>query len=200
MNKLKILQNKINKCDQCQKHGYPVSINPIFSGKENSRVALVGQAPGIMNEKESYPFNGGQSGKKLFEWLSIVGWDEEYFRSNHYITSITKCYPGKNLKGGDRVPSKFEINLCNEWLSQELDLLKLELIIPMGKLSISNFIGTFDKLTDVIGKVFTLDNGVLVVPIPHPSGASTWYHKKENKILLDNALRELKIIKDRKNL
>ena len=63
-----------------------------------------------------------------------------------------RCFPGKNAKGGDRLPSSVEITMCSQWLSLEYQILQPKLIIPIGKLAIQQYL-TFKKLTDVVGKV-----------------------------------------------
>jgi len=58
------------------------------------------------------------------------------------------------------------------------------------KLAIAQYL-TVGKLVDVIGKEFKLNmNGVDVdmIPLPHPSGASTWHRMSPGKELLDQAL------------
>ena len=81
-----------------------------------------------------------------FKWFSSIGLEEEEFRRNIYMTAVCRCYPGKNPSGsGDRVPSDIEIKKCSKWLDYEIETLKPKLIIPVGKLAISQFI-IFDKL------------------------------------------------------
>ena len=88
----------------------------------------------------------------MFKWFYSIGVDEEKFRENVYMAAVCRCYPGKNPSGtGDRVPSDYEIKKCSKWLDFELNFLKPKLIIPVGKLAISQFI-TFSKLNDVVGK------------------------------------------------
>lgn len=184
-------------CRKCVEHGSLAKANPIFSGHAHARVMLVGQAPGIKNEENTFPFNGGRSGQRLFEWLSEAGWTEDEFRERHYITSVTRCYPGKNRAGtGDRVPTPKECTLCAEWLEKELAIIDVACIIAMGKLSIERFLGRGTRLDEVVGRSHNID-GRIVVPIPHPSGASTWYLTENNKRLLGAALRQLNAIRER---
>jgi uracil-DNA glycosylase len=189
MNSLELLHEELVNCTKCVECGLLEKANPIVSGNINSKVMLIGQAPGVKNEDEKYPFNGGAGGKRLFQWLELAGWQEDEFRQKHYIGSVTRCFPGKAKNGTDRVPSKKEQELCNEWLKKELQILDIKVIIPMGKLSISMFTKE-TNLSKIIGNTYLVDNR-FIVPIPHPSGASTWYHKNENKILLETALSNL---------
>ena len=95
------------------------------------------------------------------------------------------------------MPTKVEIKKCSKWLDYEINTLKPKLIIPVGKLAISQFI-IFDKLNDVVGKkiIYKKDSyKINIVALPHPSGLSTWYKKEPGKSLLYQAL---KIIKNEK--
>jgi len=52
-----------------------------------------------------------------------------------------------------------------------------------------------DKLIDVIGKLHSLDifgRKIDFIPLPHPSGASTWHRMEPGKTLLQNALKKIK--------
>ena len=65
------------------------------------------------------------------------------------------------------------------------------LVLPIGKLAIEQFL-EFDKLTEVIGKQFTVSkHGQTfdLIPLPHPSGASPWHRMEPGKTLLEKALR-----------
>ena len=89
------------------------------------------------------------------------------------MTAVCRCYQGKNPSGsGDRVPSDIEIKKCSKWLDYEIETLKPKLIIPVGKLAISQFI-IFDKLNDVVGKKIIYKKSkrnISIVALPHHSG------------------------------
>lgn len=74
--------------------------------------------------------------KTMFKWFERIGLDEEDFRKRVYMAAVCRCFPGKNPKGGDRVPSPGEIGNCAGWLQAEIGLLKPDLILPIGKLAI----------------------------------------------------------------
>jgi uracil-DNA glycosylase len=79
---------------------------------------------------------------------------------------------------------------CSRWLKGELKLLQPELIIPVGKLAISQFI-ELTKLDQIIGREFRVTahgHEADVIPLPHPSGASTWHRTEPGKTLLVKAL------------
>jgi len=167
---------------------------PIVGYPIKSKIILIGQAPGIKEGKLKKPF-AWTAGKNMFKWFSSIGLEEEEFRRNIYMTAVCRCYPGKNPSGsGDRVPSDIEIKKCSKWLDYEIETLKPKLIIPVGKLAISQFI-IFDKLNDVVGKKIIYKKSkqnISIVALPHPSGLSTWYKKEPGKSLLYEALKKIK--------
>ncbi|MBU0503515.1 MAG: uracil-DNA glycosylase family protein [Candidatus Omnitrophota bacterium] len=165
---------------------------PVVSGGPVvSKVLLVGQAPGDKEPKLGRPF-AWTAGKTLFRWFDqAAGMSEEEFRASIYMAAVCRCFPGKNPAGGDRVPSPEEVLNCSVWLKREMDILKPELIIPVGKLAIAQFL-PLQKLDSMIGrnyKKIVAGHHFDVIPLPHPSGASPWHRKEPGKSLLKKALR-----------
>jgi len=147
----------------------------------------IGQAPGITEVQAGRPFNAG-SGQRLFKWLAEAGIDEDWFRSTQYMTSVTKCYPGRAKGGsGDRVPSRAEQQLCRPFLEAEIELVDPALIIPIGRLAIDLCYPKKKKLAEVIGSELVVD-GRYVVPLPHSSGASRWHQIEANRALIRQAV------------
>ncbi len=167
--------------------GPPVLGNPVVSP-----VLLVGQAPGPREIAARRPF-AWTAGKTLFGWFQRIGLDETAFRDRVYMAAVCRCFPGKNPTGGDRVPSRTEVANCARWLNAELDLLRPQLIVPVGKLAISRFADT-KRLDEVVGSRLRIECGestIDVVPLPHPSGASTWHRTEPGKSLLAKALAQI---------
>jgi uracil-DNA glycosylase len=181
-------QQALHQCRRCE-----AMIPPVVTGRPvATRVMLIGQAPGEREGPAGRPF-AWTAGKTLFRWFASIGLDEEPFRSRVYMAAVCRCFPGKNPKGGDRVPSPAEIASCRIWLERELDMLRPDLLIPVGKLAIAQFLPV-RKLTDVIGKTHRLDlhdRPVDLVPLPHPSGASTWHRTEPGMTLLRQALESI---------
>jgi uracil-DNA glycosylase len=196
---LEQLQNDLRACTRCALAGYEVYAPPIFSGNANARAMIIGQAPGITEQKVNRPFNF-TSGTRLFKWLAEAGWSEDEFRTAHYMASVTRCYPGRHPSGrGDRVPTRQEQELCAPWREAEHALLDLKLIIPVGKVAIGLFTNPNRPLTEIIGERFDF-NGIAVVPLPHPSGASTWHMQPENLPYLARAIDHLREIREQHDL
>lgn len=179
---------RIRACQKCLTAGHPVTAVPIVSGHPGALVMTIGQAPGPTEVVARRPFNAG-SGKRLFAWLAQAGFAETEFRATQHMTAVTKCYPGRSAGGqGDRVPSPAEQALCRPWLEKELALVQPRLIVPIGKLAIGLFFDPALPLAEVIGTQLK-QAGHVIVPLPHPSGASPWYHKPANQALLKKAIR-----------
>lgn len=169
-------------------------LKPVVVGRAvASKILLVGQAPGDKEPKLGRPF-AWTAGKTLFKWFQAgLGWTEDEVRSRIYFAAVCRCFPGKRPEGGDRVPSPAEIVQCSEWLTREFALLQPELVIPVGKLAIGQFLGE-RPLVDTIGKSFRVTHAgheVDCVPLPHPSGASPWHRMEPGKSLLQQALARL---------
>lgn len=178
-------QNKLSQCSLC-----PEMIQPVIIGEAVvSEILLIGQAPGDKEGNLGRPF-AWTAGKTLFKWFESIEVLEKDFREQVYMSAVCRCFPGKNPKGGDRVPNKNEIEVCSQWLNKEIELLQPKLLLPIGKLAISQYLEV-SKLVDVIGRQFKRSvNGVEVdiIPLPHPSGASTWHRMSPGKELLEQAL------------
>lgn len=179
-------QTNLRTCTLC-----PEMIQPVITGiPVKSQIMTIGQAPGIHEGKVGKPF-GWTAGKTLFKWFESIGVNETHFREQVYMAAVCRCFPGKNPKGsGDRVPDKIEIATCKQWLEKEYEILQPKLIIPIGKLAIGQYL-TAKKLDEVVGQQFVIDTPLLqadCIPLPHPSGLSTWFNMEPGKTLLQDAL------------
>ncbi|MFT3783620.1 MAG: uracil-DNA glycosylase family protein [Nibricoccus sp.] len=178
----------LSACTLCPRMHKPVVVGrPV-----TSRVILVGQAPGDKEPILGRPF-AWTAGKTLFKWLgTTLGWTEDETRDRFYFAAVCRCFPGKRPEGGDRVPAPDEIANCSRWLKKEFELLQPELILPVGKLAIAQFLPEpLPPLTEMIGRQFAIerDNRVVdVIPLPHPSGASPWHRMEPGITLLKKAL------------
>jgi len=177
------LHARIRACAQCVEAGYLPSAFPIVAGKASDRVMIIGQAPGAVELTTGLPFSG-RAGAELRRWLAEAGIDEAHLP---YRTSITKCFPGKAAGGaGDRRPSLPEIALCAPWLDAELALVRPRVVLLVGTLAIERFWGRA-PLSDVVG-LSRIDGERVLIPLPHPSGASRWLNEPENRLRLRRAL------------
>ena len=84
---------------------------------------------------------------------------------------------------------------CGDWLESELRIIRPRLIVPVGKLAIERFVG-IQPLSDVVGREHTVNHEggtSVVIPLPHPSGASSWIHQDGHMKLLNRSLALLAV-------
>ncbi len=164
---------------------------PVHGPAIDTRLFLVGQAPGPHEARFGRPF-AWTAGKTLFRWLEqATGAPEEEVRQQVYIAAVVRCFPGKTAAGGDRVPTPAECERWRGFLEREVQILRPRLVIPVGRLAIAEVLGTAEPLAGVVGRQLrTHYHGleVDVIPLPHPSGASTWFKLEPGKTLLSHAL------------
>lgn len=167
---------------------------PVHGPAIDTRLFLVGQAPGPHEARFGRPF-AWTAGKTLFRWLGqATGADEEELRRRIYIAAIVRCFPGKLPAGGDRVPTPDECLRWRGFLEREVQILRPRLVIPVGRLAIAEVLGAAEPLAGVVGRQLRAHYHGLevdVIPLPHPSGASTWFKLEPGKTLLARALELL---------
>ena len=191
MKRLSLLQEHQAALRACRRCGQMVG-PPVAGPPALSKILLVGQAPGDKEPLLGRPF-AWTAGKQLFKWFATLGVDEATFRERVYMAATCRCFPGKNPRGGDRVPSDAEVAECRPWLERELELLQPTLLIPIGRLAIQQFLPAL-PLVEQVGASFEIARGrrrIDVIPLPHPSGASTWPRSEPGKSLTARALKLL---------
>lgn len=186
---LSVLQQRILSCRLCEEHGYIPKARPLVGGRPGDCVMVIGQAPGHRSVAKGRSFSG-PGGTILQKWLEQAGFPPGYLHSHTYLSSLTRCDPGRNPRGdGDRRPSAAEVALCRPFLDAELQLLQPRVVLLVGTMAIEAFCGKV-KLEDVIG-TYQEREGILFLPLPHPSGVSRWLNNPEHLKLHQRALEIL---------
>jgi uracil-DNA glycosylase len=176
------LQRDLRVCRACAEAGFHLESLPVSNEHVGQRAYMYGQAPGVVEGQERRPWRG-RAGKTLRRWLEL---EEDEFYRTFYCASVTRCYPGRAPSGrGDRSPTPREQELCSFWTDQELEVVRPQLIVPVGGLAIRRLLG-ISGLAACIGRRFELDRAA-VVPLPHPSGASSWLNAPANRELTTRA-------------
>jgi len=180
---------RLIRCRRCRQ----MKSTPVSGGAVVSEVLLIGQAPGPREPTLNRPF-AHTAGQTLFRWFEqFCGMNEAAVRSTIYFAAVCRCFPGKSPGGTDRVPAPDEIRNCSSWMNEEIEILKPRLIIPVGRLAISQVFQCI-KLEDVIGRQFharRAEHTFDLIPLPHPSGASPWHKIPPGKKLLEQAMHKI---------
>jgi uracil-DNA glycosylase len=175
-------RDAVRACSRC----FPSGDNaPVVDVPKRTGLLLVGQAPGSTEVTTRLPFTG-PAGKRLMGWFEWAGLSRE----DVYLSALCRCFPGKAKGGGDLAPSRAMMQNCRPHLLREFELLRPEVVAPVGGLAIKELLG-ITRLSEAVGETVRRD-GIIYVPLPHPSGASTWLNAPENKERLARALATLK--------
>lgn len=182
----KIIEDPLN--ETLIKKGYL----PLYQASENSKIVLIGQAPGIKAQESMTLFND-QSGDILRDWLGVT--KEEFYNKELFaILPIDFFYPGK-AKTGDLPPRK---SFAEKWHPEILKEFKnIKLIILIG--SYANKFYLKDKMEKNLTETVRNYENYLpkYFPLVHPSplnfrwqNKNPWF-KKQNLITLKEKVREI---------
>lgn len=157
--KLDLIKQRCLNCTNCSL--CKSKTNTVFSaGVPNSKIMLIGEAPGYYEDMQGEPFVG-KAGKLLDKILGCVGFSRN---ENIYICNTIKCRPL-----GNRDPLPEEKSACREYLDAQIDILKPRIILLCGKVAMYSFIDTKLGITRLRGKWFEGPNFSKMMPIYHPS-------------------------------
>lgn len=124
---MKKLLSQIKQCTVCEPY-LDLDANPIVSGSPNSKIVIIGQAPGTKVHKSGIPWDDA-SGKQLRKWLGVS--DNTFYNENIFaIVPMGFCYPGKGTSG-DKPPRKECAPLWHQQLFDKMSNIKLVILIGM---------------------------------------------------------------------
>jgi DNA polymerase len=133
--------------------------NVVFGvGSVNTKLVIVGEAPGEKEDNSGIPFVG-PAGKKLNEILQKVGIE----RNSVYICNVVKCRPP-----GNRNPADFEMKQCGRYLKAQISIIKPEAILTLGNIATGFFLNIDGGITRLRGKMFRYEH-IKIFPTFHPS-------------------------------
>ena len=174
------LKNKVNHCKKCPL--YRTKIHYVFgSGSIKASIMFIGEAPGANEDRIGTPFVG-RAGKILDELLNSINLKREEI----YIANILKCRPPQN-----RNPSIEEIAACIDYLNNQIDIIKPNVLVPLGSFASKYILQKYDipfhSISEVHGKIFqknTIFGTLSIIPMFHPAVA-TYNPQKKNILLKD---------------
>lgn len=175
--RFEILLNNIRKCQTCASF-LPNAPKPIVSISRQSKILIIGQAPGNKVHQSGVPFND-KSGENLRDWLGVTR-EEFYDASKFGIVPMGFCFPGSNPKGGDLPPKKECALQWHEAIFEQLE--DLQLIILVGQYAQKYYLGKTMKknLTETVK--FGYEYLPKYFPLVHPSplnfrwqGKNPWF-------------------------
>jgi len=150
------------KCLTCEKCPLSCSrTNTVFSaGVPNSKLMLIGEAPGYYEDMKGEPFVG-KAGQLLDKILECAGFSRN---KNIYICNTLKCRPPEN-----RDPLPEEKQACREYLDAQVKILQPRIILLCGRVAVNSFVNTRLGITKIRGKWYEGPYFSKMMPIFHPS-------------------------------
>jgi DNA polymerase len=131
--------------------------NAVFGmGPAAPRWMVVGEAPGEQEDRQGLPFVG-RSGQLLDAMLAAVGMNRE---ESVFIANVIKCRPP-----GNRNPAPEEIEACSPYLMRQIELLKPERILVLGRFAAQTLLGTDATIGSLRGRVHTIRMGEREIPV-----------------------------------
>jgi len=182
--KLEKVKQDVIKCTKCELSKTRTNSVP-GKGDFKSDVIFVGEAPGKNEDKNGEPFIG-VAGKKLSAALEGAG----VSRDKVYITNIVKCRPPKN-----RVPKTNERETCQDYLKQEIAIIKPKLICILGNTAFNSLLGG-SEIMKFRGKIVQKNNQLYFLTV-HP--AATIYNQKLIDVLNEDIVKLFELVKELKN-
>lgn len=166
MPRAQALIDEVRACTVCAA-ALPVGARPIVQFSPQSRLVIIGQAPGSRVHQTGVPWND-LSGKRLRAWTGLAA-DEFYDPAKVALVPMGFCYPGKR-KGGDLPPRRECAPLWHERILGTLRQRRLTLLVG----SYAHYLKA-SNLTETVRRF--RDHGPGFIPLPHPAWRSALWMK-----------------------
>ena len=155
---LEALRQAIGDCRRCKLAGHRTNL--VFGvGNPEARLMFVGEGPGGEEDARGEPFVG-RAGQLLTEILTK---GMRLAREDVYIANVIKCRPP-----GNRNPEPDEVETCEPFLLRQVELIRPEVIVALGKFAAQTLLRTRTPITQLRGRWFDY-HGIKLMPTFHPA-------------------------------
>ena len=158
MSALAQLYEEIIACQDCELAEQRTKVVP-GEGAEDAKLLFIGEGPGWHEDQQGRPFVG-PAGQFLEQLLASIG----LRREKVYIANVVKCRPPQN-----REPLPAEIQTCRKWLDRQIEIIKPQMIITLGRCSLARYFPN-ESISKIHGKPRKVE-GVICYPMYHPAAA-----------------------------
>ncbi|VAX17321.1 Uracil-DNA glycosylase, family 4 [hydrothermal vent metagenome] len=173
---------EVSACKKCELSG--TRINTVFGvGNPNADLMFIGEAPGAEEDKRAEPFVG-RAGKLLTKMIEAMG----LTRNDIYIANILKCRPPEN-----RNPLPAEVELCEHYLTRQIDAIRPKFICALGAVSAKTLLKTKEPISKLRGSFYSY-HGTPLLPTFHPA------YLLRNPAEKKNAWADLKLLMEKLGL
>jgi DNA polymerase len=161
--KLVELYKEVQRCEKCPLH--ETRTKAVFgAGNADADLMFVGEAPGAEEDRQGLPFVG-RAGQLLNQLLEEI----DLSREDVFIANVLKSRPP-----GNRDPQPLEIEACEPWLWQQVQLIEPRVVCTLGNFATKLLSGSQTGITKVRGtpQVHSLGGRtVYLLPLFHPAAA-----------------------------
>ena len=170
-------------CSRCKLHTLGRKQVVFGVGNPEADLMFVGEAPGADEDIQGIPFVG-RAGQLLTKIIEAIG----LTRDDVYIANVIKCRPPQN-----RNPDPDEVETCEPFLFQQIDVIKPKVIVALGTFAARALLGTLDPISRLRGRMYQY-RGATLIPTFHPayllrnpaSKREVWEDMKLAKRLLES--------------
>jgi uracil-DNA glycosylase family 4 len=170
-------------CSRCKLHTLGRKQVVFGVGNPEADLMFVGEAPGADEDIQGIPFVG-RAGQLLTKIIEAIG----LTRDQVYIANVIKCRPPQN-----RNPEQDEVETCEPFLFQQIDVIKPKVIVALGTFAARALLRTLDPISRLRGRTYAY-RGATLIPTFHPayllrnpaSKREVWEDMKLAKKLLES--------------
>jgi uracil-DNA glycosylase len=155
---LAAVRTDIGDCVRCKLHGQGRKQIVFGVGNPEADLMFVGEAPGADEDVQGIPFVG-RAGQLLTKIIEAIGLQ----RNDVYIANVIKCRPP-----GNRNPEQDEVEMCEQFLFQQIDVIKPKVIVALGTFAARALLRTLDPISRLRGRVYDY-RGAKLIPTFHPA-------------------------------
>jgi DNA polymerase len=155
---LAAVRTDIGDCTRCKLHTMGRRQVVFGVGNPEADLMFVGEAPGADEDIQGIPFVG-RAGQLLTKIIEAIGLS----RDDVYIANVIKCRPP-----GNRNPEPDEVETCEPFLFQQIDIIKPKVIVALGKFGAQTLLRTLDPISRLRGRVYDY-RGAKLIPTFHPA-------------------------------
>jgi DNA polymerase len=145
-------------CSRCKLHTLGRRQVVFGVGSPQADLMFVGEAPGADEDIQGIPFVG-RAGQLLTKIIEAIG----LTRDDVYIANVIKCRPPQN-----RNPEQDEVDTCEPFLFQQIDVIKPKVIVALGTFAARTLLRTLDPISRLRGRVYDY-RGAKLIPTFHPA-------------------------------
>ena len=152
------VRSDIGDCTRCKLHRLGRRQVVFGVGNPSADLMFVGEAPGRDEDVQGIPFVG-RAGQLLTKIIEAIGLS----RDDVYIANVIKCRPPEN-----RNPEQDEVETCEPFLFQQIDIIKPKVIVALGTFAARALLRTLDPISRLRGRVYEF-RGAKLIPTFHPA-------------------------------